>query len=108
SFSEPTWYQVLTATMGALWSSCTSRVSPFLSTNLVYLMSGMGMFTPAVDVAFLAGAAGLACELRINEPKLTAASASTALAGFCLNLFFQGAPQRKSTNSDRRRPEDNS
>ena len=32
SFLEPTWYQTLTATMGALWSSWTTSVSPFLRT----------------------------------------------------------------------------
>jgi hypothetical protein len=47
SFFEPTWYHVLTATTGALWSSCTSTVRPFFSTNFVYGMSGMGMSTPA-------------------------------------------------------------
>jgi hypothetical protein len=36
---EPTWYQTLTATMGALWSSCTIRVKPLSRTVLVKGMS---------------------------------------------------------------------
>src|SRR5512143_1165453 len=33
SFFEPTWYQTLKATIGALWSSWTIRVSPLSRTN---------------------------------------------------------------------------
>src|SRR5438093_9850127 len=36
SFFEPTWYQMFTATIGALGSSWTSRVRPFFRTNRWY------------------------------------------------------------------------
>src|SRR5471032_529284 len=52
-FFEPTWYQVLTATTGVLWSSWTSTVRPFFSTNLVYGISGMAIS----DLTDLAGSA---------------------------------------------------
>src|SRR5689334_17324006 len=60
SFLEPTWYQGLTATTGDLWSSCTSTVRPFFSTNLVYGMSGIGMSALAALAAAGAGLAGAA------------------------------------------------
>src|SRR5258708_33667744 len=58
SFFEPTWYQVLTATTGVLWSSCTSTVRPLGRTNLVYLMSGIG-----IDAGSGALAAGFSAAL---------------------------------------------
>jgi hypothetical protein len=39
SFFEPTWYQRLTATIGALWSSCTTTVMPLSSLNVSNSMS---------------------------------------------------------------------
>ena len=39
SFLQPTWYQTLTATIGALWSSCTISVRPCSSTELRERMS---------------------------------------------------------------------
>ncbi|MBP1769484.1 MAG: hypothetical protein H6P96_102 [Candidatus Aminicenantes bacterium] len=33
SFFEPTWYQTLKATMGALWSSWTIKVNPLSRVN---------------------------------------------------------------------------
>src|SRR4051794_4463479 len=76
SFFDPTWNHVFTATIGALWSSCTSTVSPFFSTNLVYLTSGIGILTllPA-DVAAAALGAGLDCAPRLNEPKVNTVAA---------------------------------
>jgi hypothetical protein len=41
SFFEPTWYQTLTATIGALWSSWTSTVRPLDRTNFSYGTSGI-------------------------------------------------------------------
>jgi hypothetical protein len=40
SFFEPTWYQMFTATMGALWSSCTSTGQPVVELEHLVGMSG--------------------------------------------------------------------
>src|SRR5882672_5229872 len=88
SFLDPTWYHVFTATMGALWSSCTSTVRPLLSTNLVYLMSGMGMLTLAVAGAF-ALASGLGCANEDAAPKKDNATTANRVVTRCINLFLK-------------------
>src|ERR1017187_1822808 len=60
SFFEPTWYQTLTATMGALWSSGTTSVSPFPRTNFLKEISiswaNKGAKTNAISSSAVAGA----------------------------------------------------
>src|ERR1041385_7137089 len=93
SFFDPTWYQVFTATMGALWSSCTSTVRPFLSTNFVYLMSGMGMLTllAAACCGKLFFGAGFGWAMRVNDPAVTNINDSVRRAILCMNLLLNGA-----------------
>ena len=62
SFFEPTWYQTLTATMGALWSSWTMRTRPFGSTKrwkAIFGVSMPGAAATGVDLAARAGGRGL-------------------------------------------------
>src|SRR6185312_16867093 len=96
SFLEPTWYQVFTATIGALWSSCTSTVSPFFRTNFVYLMSGIGICgdAPAVcAVVFDAGlAAGLGDALWLKELMPIRVTARNRPAILCMNLLLKVPP----------------
>src|SRR5207237_3069323 len=99
SFFDPTWYQVFTATMGALWSSCTSTVSPFLRTNLVYLMSGMGMLM--LPAAACAGAlflgAGFGWAVRVKDPAVTNINDSARRVTVCVNLLLKGASMWRSS-----------
>ena len=62
SFFDPTWYQTLTATMGALWSSWTMRTRPFGSTKRWKAILGVsipGAAATEVDLAARAPAAGV-------------------------------------------------
>src|SRR5947209_12871950 len=81
------------ATMGALWSSCTSSVSPFFRTNFVYLMSGMGMLTllAAACAEAFAGvfAAGFCWALRPRVLTLISIASNTA-AIVCIDLLLKG------------------
>src|SRR5262245_30163026 len=69
SFLLPTWYQTLTATIGALWSSWTTSVSPFWRTNFwnsMFTVSAIEPDLPAIELALsaaggLAGAGGFPC-----------------------------------------------
>jgi hypothetical protein len=67
SFFEPTWYQTFTATMGALWSSCTTSVSPFWSRKVVKGMSGISWASAPVAARASARASarrvGIGCVL---------------------------------------------
>src|SRR5215472_9303044 len=82
--------------MGALWSSCTSSVSPFFRTNFVYLMSGIGMFgDAAVERAGVFGfslLAGLGCALWPKELVAITATVRNRPAIFCVNLLFKVPP----------------
>ena len=55
SFFEPTWYQTLTATIGALWSSWTTTVRPFERVNLSNAISGIGGRVPPSAAVATAG-----------------------------------------------------
>src|SRR6266446_10195605 len=68
SFFEPTWYQMLTATMGALWSSCTITVRPLSSTKRSY-----GISISVVCLDFVC--ADLVCA----EPFVTSASTTNKI-----------------------------
>ncbi len=95
---------MFTATIGALWSSCTSRVSPFLRTNLVYLISTIGMSTlpgaacaGALAAGALDSAAGACCAIKQIGVKLAAASARKRTTAFCVNLLLKGASVMRSS-----------
>src|SRR6476620_5844497 len=83
--------------MGALWSSCTRTVSPFLRTNFVYLTSGMGMLTllaAACAAGFAFGAA--ACwAFRRREPVLTTIDVRSRPAILLINLVLKVPPCEK-------------
>src|ERR1035437_5631127 len=69
SFFEPTWYQTSTATMGALWSSWTTKVRPLPRTNFLKEISiswaNKGAKTNAISSSAVAGAKR---ERRIGHP----------------------------------------
>src|SRR5436305_7202061 len=94
--------------MGALWSSCTSTVSPFFRTNLVYLMSGMGICGDAATewaAVFRAGlAAGLGAALWLKELMPIRVTARNRPAILCMNLLLKVPPCWSSEDIlDRRR-----
>src|SRR5215471_6977741 len=76
--------------MGALWSSCTRTVSPFLRTIFVYLMSGMGMLTLLAAAGWVfAFGAGFDWALRLMP---AAISASSRPAIVMVDLLFKVPP----------------
>src|SRR5260221_13953679 len=87
--------------MGALWPSCTSTVKPLLSTNLVYLMSGIGLLTLAT-VAFdaLAFAAGLAWAKEDAALKKGNATTTNKLPTRCIDLFPKAFLHRKNQDPE--------
>src|SRR5580765_8868504 len=90
--------------MGALWSSCTMTVSPFLRTNLVYLTSGIGMLTlpAAASAAGFALGAAVCCALRRREPGLTIINVRSRPAILLINLVLKVPPCEKSDLFGRR------
>src|ERR1700724_3507121 len=82
--------------MGALWSSCTRTVSPFLRTNFVYLMSGIGMLrlldADCADVFDFAFATVLGWALWLKALALNIDSARNRPAIVCMNLLLKVPP----------------
>ena len=94
SFFEPTWYQTLTATIGALWSSWTTTVRPFERVNFSKAISGIGGRVPPSAAATAGTTAANANATSITRLLLRMSSSflarSAALAGRSALFVFRG------------------
>src|SRR5690606_27732739 len=66
SYDEPTWYHTLTATTGALWSSCTTTVRPLGKVKRVYGSAGIAL--AALTLAGGSARAGTTPTTNVNKP----------------------------------------